>query len=121
MSNISKKDKIEIGEWEDSKRDSFWAFLYVAGSYDVSVEACKEKCFPTGLCVTVEKVKYIFGCGSENGVRIGFVDYPKYPEEKDIILEKAISVGKFVAEKNFQTSFLIVSPNGNQWFSRRSN
>lgn len=115
---IKKHTRREVGEWKSTSIESYWASLYIAGNYEAAEMICRRACFPSGLCVTIEKVKYIFGGGSEDGVRVGFIQYPPFPEEIEKIKEKAISLGKQIAEECFQFSFTIVATDGNIFCSR---
>jgi len=109
----------ECGEWHFDELPSWWAWIYVGGDRGVAERVCREMVFPSGMCVTVEETLYIFAGGTENGVRIGLIQYPRYPDNELNLLEKAISVGKKVAEENYQWSFSVVTPNEIRTYSRR--
>lgn len=116
---IKKHKRREIVEWKSKAIKSYWIFLYVAGNYSVCEKVCREACFPSGLCVTLERCKYIFGGGSEDGVRVGFIDYPPFPEASTTdLFDKAVSLGEKLVEANFQFSFSIVTPDNTVFFSR---
>ena len=112
-------DRYKVGDWESKEEPAWSAFVYVAGDYNTSEMALRDICFPSGLCVTIEKVKYIFGGGSEDGVRVGLIQYPKFPESIECLMEKAEMIGKKLCEANFQFSFTIVSDDRNVYYSRR--
>jgi hypothetical protein len=117
--SIKKHTRRIVGEWkggEDIK--TYWASLYIAGEINTIEVACRDACFPSGLCVTLEKVTYVFGGATEKGVRIGFIQYPPFPEKEDDIYKKAVALGKDIAEKCFQYSFTIVTENKTTFFSR---
>ena len=118
MKTIKKHNRRQIGKWKEKTIQSYWIYLYVGGNYETSERACRELCFPSGLCVTIEKIKYVFGGGSEDGVRVGFIQYPPFPEEEKVIMEKAIILGKQIAKANFQFSFTLVTPTKTMFFSR---
>jgi len=119
MTHNTKHNRYEIGEWRCDRIDGWWAFLYIGGSYQIAETECRKACFPKGLCVTIEPTKYIFAGGSEEGVRIGFIQYPPFPEDVDLIKEKAIQLGQSIAEATCQWSFTIVTPETNIFYSRR--
>lgn len=119
MKNI-KHQRYEIGEWKRSDINGWWATLYVGGNFQNTEMICRKFCFPKGLCVTIEKTKYVFGGGVEDGIKIGFIQYPPFPEPIENILEKMIKIGKKIAEGSFQFSFSIVTSNNNIFFSRRA-
>jgi len=116
---IKKHERGSIGEWISKSEKPFFIHLYVAGSYETAERCCREACFPSGLCVTIEPVRYIFGGGSEDGVRVGFIQYPPFPENEQDIYAKAENLGKRICEEGFQFSFTLVTPNENTFFSRR--
>jgi len=115
-----KHRRYDVGEWQSKSEKSWWAWIYVAGDIKIVEEACRKLCFPQGLCVTVEEVNYIFGGGTELGVRIGMIQYPPFPESEKDLMEKAIKVGKLVAEANYQWSFSIVTAQSVSTYSRRA-
>lgn len=117
--NTTKHNRYEVAEWQQDELPSWWAFIYIGGDLQVTEMTCRNSCFPHGLCVTVEPVKYIFAGGTEDGTRIGMIQYPPFPESESDLLNKAIAVGKAVAEANYQWSFTIVTPTTNVFLSRR--
>jgi hypothetical protein len=80
---------------------------------------CRQHCFEKGLCITVEPVKYIFTGGSEDGVRIGFINYTPYPKERIDILLRAEKLGYDIAERNGQWSFTIIDDHLSRYYSRK--
>jgi hypothetical protein len=117
--NNKEHSRYEVGEWSRDSVQGWWAWVYVAGDLAITKQVCRKLCFPKGLCVTIESVDYIYAAGLEEGVRIGLVQYPPFPEEEYVLLEKAIDVGKAVAEANYQWSYSVVTPEKNYFFSRR--
>jgi len=116
---IKKHQRRQIGEWKSKAINSFWIYLYVGGNYEISERICREACFPSGLCITIEKVKYLFGGGSEDGVRVGFMDYPPFPEKSvSDLIDKAVDLGKKLVDANYQFSFSIVTPDTTIFYSR---
>lgn len=115
---IKPHNRREIGEWLSKDVESYWCYLYIGGSYNIAEKECGKACFPSGLCVTIENIKYIFGGGSEEGVRVGFIQYPPFPESEKIIYEKAVLLGKNIAIESSQFSFSIVSNKTITFYSR---
>lgn len=113
------KDRYKTGDWEKQEEPGWNASVYVAGNYNTSEMVLRDICFPSGLCVTIEKVKYIFGGGAEDGVRVGLIQYPKFPESIENLMGKAELIGKKLCEANYQFSFSIVSNSKNVYYSRR--
>jgi len=119
--NTSKHRQYEIGDWRNDTLKSWWAWVYVGGDIKTAEMVCRELCFPKGLCVTIEPLKYIFAGGTEEGYRIGLIQYPPFPGDEDKLKDKAVMVGKAVARANYQWSFSIVMPDEVLFCSRRAN
>lgn len=93
--------------------------IYLAGNYDDAIRACKKFCSGVGLCVTVERCEYVYTGGSESGVRIGLLNYPKFPKEQEDILNTARKLSSFLLLELYQDSVLIVAPDMTEWISSR--
>ena len=117
----TKHERYKIKKWENKSIKSWWGTIYIGGDYVISENVCREMCFPSGLAVTIKPIKYIFAGGTEDGVEIGLVQYPPFPEDENILLQKAINLGIKIAEANYQWSFLVVTPQINIFYSRRNN
>lgn len=112
--------RYDAGEWMVATEPTWWAHLYVACDRTIAEIECRKACFPKGLCVTLESVDYIFAGGTEKGVRIGFIQYPPFPEKSTFILmEKAVQLGKSIIYTNYQWSFTVVSKDVTVFCSRR--
>jgi hypothetical protein len=93
--------------------------IFVAGDLEVAKQVCREYCFAVGLCVTVEPVAYIYTGGEEVGVRVGLINYPRFPSEPDAIRTKAKELAGKLMERLCQHSYTIAGPDETEWFSRR--
>lgn len=93
--------------------------IFIAGDLNQAKEACREHCMLFGLCVTVEPVTYIYTGGEESGVRVGLINYPRFPSTHDELLTKAQALAVLLMERLCQHSFSIVGPNLTEWHSRR--
>lgn len=94
--------------------------IFIAGDFDQAKHICREHCFEAGLCVTVEPVSYIYTGGEETGVRVGLINYPRFPTTHDELREKARALADRLMLGLFQHSYSIVGPDETEWFSRRS-
>jgi hypothetical protein len=93
--------------------------IFIAGDLAQAKQACREYCFAVGLCVTVEPVTYIYTGGEEEGVRVGLINYPRFPADKATIRAKAKELADKLLERLCQHSYSIVGPDETEWFSRR--
>lgn len=109
-----------VGDWKSKNCKTWYAWVYIAGDYHTAKKVCEEFCFPSGLCVTVEEVDFMFGGGQETGARVGLIQYPPFEEEENILLDKAVDIGKRIAKSNHQFSFTVVAKEETHFYSRRS-
>lgn len=97
---------------------TFTAIIYIAGDLAVARQICREFCM-RGLCVTVEPTEFIYTGGAETGVRIGLVNYPRFPSEPADLLIEARQLADDLRQGLSQHSWLIVTPNETIWNSLR--
>ena len=96
---------------------SFYANIWIAGDYDVAVQACKEFCMETPLCVTVTKTEYVYVAGSQSGVCVRLINYPRFPVvEENLIRDKAYSLAYFLRIKLCQESYTVEFPDDSKYF-----
>lgn len=93
--------------------------IFIAGDIEQAKQACREYCFDVGLCVTVEPISYIYTGGEEAGVRVGLINYPRFPADDASIHKKAAALGHLLMERLCQHSFSVVGPEQTEWYSRR--
>lgn len=93
--------------------------IFIGGDIDQAKQVCRQHCFAHGLCVTVESVSYIYTGGEEAGVRIGLINYPRFPNTGDELGEKARVLADALMTALCQHSYSIVGPNETVWVSRR--
>jgi hypothetical protein len=93
--------------------------IFIAGDIEQAKQVCRQYCFEIGLCVTVEPVTYIYTGGEEAGIRVGLINYPRFPTTKEALGEKAAVLGMELMSRLHQHSFSIVGPDETTWYSRR--
>lgn len=94
--------------------------IFIAGDAAQARQVCREFCIAEGACVTVEPVDYIYTGGEEAGVRVGFINYPRFPTNADTLFNKAGRLAEKLMERLCQHSYSIVGPENTVWYSRRS-
>ena len=110
-----------MNEWVEKEAVTWWAKIYVGGDFVGAKEVCRKFCFPSGLCVNIRPIDFVFAGGAEAGVEVGLMQYPRFPEQENVLELKAISLGKAIAEKNTQWTFLVMLRQTTAWFSRKAN
>jgi hypothetical protein len=119
MENNKEHSRYVVGDWAHDELKTWTATVYVGGDLAVTELVCRRLCFPKGMCVTLKPTTYIFAGGIEQGVEVGLIQYPPFPEAEEALLDKAIWVGREVAEANFQWSYSVVTLDKTHFFSRR--
>lgn len=93
--------------------------IFIAGDASQARQVCRKYCFEIGLCVTVESVLYIYKGGEELGVRVGLINYPRFPSEQESISGHAKNLADLLMVDLCQHSYSIVGPSTTTWASRR--
>ena len=111
--------------WKESgvKRvqvSSYPVSIFIAGDRFKAEKYCREHCDDIGLCVTITSTNYIYKDGSEAGVIVGLINYPRFPAEPREIWAKAETLAKKLREELGQESFSIQAPDKTVWFSWRA-
>lgn len=94
-----------------------WAHIFIAGDMDVARQVCREHCMSVGLCVTVEPVDYVYTGGAEAGVRVGLINYPRFPADPQEIDAKARALAEALMQRLCQRSYTIMTPSTTTWFA----
>lgn len=105
---------------QSQRAESFPVRIYIAGDRRDATRICREFCFEVGYCVTVQSADYVYTGGQESGVIIGLINYPRFPQTPEQIVEAATTLGNRLMEGLTQHSFSIETPVETIWFSRRA-
>jgi hypothetical protein len=108
------KKEVEIKDSETIRID-----IFIAGDVEQAKQACREWTLEVGACVTVEQLSFIYSGGEESGLKIGLINYPRFPTELDTLLGKARSLADLLMHRLCQLSYSIVAPDRTYWHSRR--
>lgn len=93
--------------------------IFIAGDLANAKQVCREFCFAKGLCVTVEPVAYIYTGGEEAGVRVGLINYPRFPSTAEAIRQTAHDLADALMSRLCQHSYSLVGPDVTAFYSRR--
>jgi hypothetical protein len=93
--------------------------IFIAGDLQQAKQVCREWCMEVGACVTVEPVDYIYTGGEEAGVRVGFINYPRFPAGEAYITGRAENLAERLMHRLCQHSYSIVGLEETTWYSRR--
>lgn len=95
------------------------AEIFIAGDLNEAKKICRNFCSLEGLCVTIEPTLYIYKGGEEAGVRIGLINYPKFPCSQTQLTNTAMLLADRLREELFQDSYSVVTPEKTYWRSWR--
>jgi hypothetical protein len=93
--------------------------IFIAGDFARAKQICREYCLEVGLCVTIAPVDYVYTGGEESGVRVGLINYPRFPADVLELENKAYALAHRLMLGLCQHSFSIVGCDKTEWFSRR--
>lgn len=62
---------------------------------EIVQKVCQSYCDSVGLAVTLEETFFIYTNGNEPGVKVGLINYPRYPKTKHEIISHAL----YIADK----------------------
>ncbi len=71
---------------------------------------CQKFVDEVGECVSVTPTEFIYTKGNENGVVIGFIQYPRFPRKKKQIKKRAIQLGTMLIFELNQYKVTVTTP-----------
>lgn len=98
---------------------SFNVTVYIAGDLQTARDSLRRQCIEEGLCVTLTPTSFIYTGGAEEGVAVGFVNYPRFPKTPDEIKGRAVKVATELMYAMCQLSALVVTPVETMWLTNR--
>jgi hypothetical protein len=93
--------------------------VWMAGDLDKARDSLRKQCFEEGLCVTLDATTFVYTAGVEEGVRVGFVNYPRFPKAPEEIIDRAEKVLLALMNDLYQHSALLQTPEDTTWYTRR--
>lgn len=97
---------------------TFWADIHIAGDARAARLICQEFVL-RGLCVSISDETFVYTGGREEGVRVGLINYPRFPCEPADLLATAKELATTLIEQLHQSSCTIVTPTETHFMSRR--
>lgn len=104
----------------EAEASAYTATIFIAGDVEQAREACQAYCDEKGECVTVEPTTYVYTNGSETGVRIGFINYARFPRDDASIFSRARQLAERLIVILGQDSASVVATDKSVWLSCRS-
>jgi hypothetical protein len=70
---------------------------------------CQKFCDENSLAVSVESTSFIYKNGSESGAKIRFINYPRYPVSKSIILTRSLLLAEILKNEFSQYRVSVIT------------
>ncbi len=116
--SLFKKEK---NQYQTTTVGTYEVKIYISccpgydGSYEIHSDTiiedvCKGYVDKIGYCVTVQTTRYVYKQGREYGAVVGFINYPRFPEEKKEIKRKAVELATILKKELRQFRVSIVCP-----------
>jgi hypothetical protein len=93
--------------------------IFIAGDLGDARRICREFCTERGFCVTVAEAEFIYTGGAENGVRVGCINYPRFPARPEQIWAAALELAERLRTGLCRHSFCLIAPDMTYWRSYR--
>jgi len=79
--------------------------------YQQVKQICQEFCNKIGLGLTIQKVDFVYTQGAEPGVKIGLINYPRFPKSSMQILVLAFDLATTLRIYCKQERITVITPN----------
>lgn len=89
--------------------------IHIGGSLQKIKEICNSAAMDEGMCVTVLPQTFIYSGGEEEGAKISFRAYPRFPTHKDELQTAAISLAKRLVRETNQSSAMVEGLETTNW------
>lgn len=73
-----------------------------------------------GLCVHIVDADYVYTGGQESGVKVGLIHYPRFPQPREELWDRAVTLAHILIEGLCQSSATVQGPDRTLWLSRRA-
>ncbi|RVO40452.1 hypothetical protein CN093_11495 [Sinorhizobium meliloti] len=99
---------------------TFSVDIHMAGDIAAAGLFIQRYAIENGMCVTLMPQSFIYTGGREEGFRVGFINYPRFPTTHlPHIQDAAYRLALALLEELGQHSFCITDPERTVWYSRR--
>lgn len=98
---------------------SYAVDIFIAGDLADATRICREYCMEVGACVTVTPAEYVYTGGAEAGVRVGIINYPRFPKEPTALFDDAVALTERLIVGLCQGSATVQAPDRTLWLTRR--
>jgi len=79
-------------------------------SVDEVRDELRRYCDSVGFCVSLTPTEFIYTDGSEPGVIVGLINYPRFPSSHDVLWQKALTIAAYLQYLCGQLRVSVVGP-----------
>jgi hypothetical protein len=99
---------------------AYKAEVFIGGNLNDAIMLCRSFADDvTPVCVTVEPVTYCYVGGSCEGVRVGLINYARFPKTQREIWETALALAHWLKQGMCQGSFTVQDHEQSYFFTTR--
>lgn len=92
--------------------------IHMAGDINAAALVIQKAAVNLGMCVSLSPQSFIYTGGREEGFRVGFINYPRFPADPKDIIMQAEDLARWLLVELGQQSYTIVTPHETTWYSR---
>lgn len=101
------------------KAKAYKVEIFIGGDLKTATRICQDYCNAFPLCVTIEPTNYIYTGGNCAGVRVGLINYARFPENEANIWFQATDLARHLKAGLNQGSFTVQDHETSMFFSDR--
>lgn len=110
---------LKLAKIKTTKARPYKVEIFIGGDLTIAKAACQKFCDEKGECVTVEATDYIYTGGNTKGVRVGLINYGRFPRNRRQVFDRAVSLSKWLLICLDQESCTVMSSDRNHWMTTR--
>lgn len=99
------------------KVPAFVANVEIAGDILEAKRFINKKFYDSGRCVTVEPLTFIYTGGTEEGMRIKFINYPRFPSSSKEVTDRAVDMATLLMKELNQKTAIVLTTDENIWLN----
>lgn len=82
--------------------------IFIGGDYQKALDVCQSYCDAVKLCVTVDPTMYVYTGGRCAGIRVGLINYARFPSTSMEVWIKALNLARLLKKELDQGSFTLL-------------
>lgn len=98
---------------------SYPVSIFIAAAYGDALYSAQNYCDEVGLCVSITKARYVYTGGTEDGVIVGLINYPRFASTPEAIWAHAEALAARLCVEADQQSYTIQAPDKTIFYSHR--